>query len=90
MSAVFILFDRDIQDVELIIHAFKKMNIPMIYVRTKCDNFKEGGQKAIETQLKIDQGEISKIDESCKEVIPVGYGMYNEIKKTMKMKKMMY
>ena len=82
MSKVIILFDRDINDIRFIIELLAKMKIPRVHARTKCDLWKKG-MKPIEEQLKIDEKEASEYDEQCKQVIPVGFGMYNKIMKEL-------
>lgn len=66
MNKVFILFDRDINDVNEIIMVLEKIGVPTrIYVRTKCDLW-VSGQKPVDAQLKIDKAEIMKYDKKCK------------------------
>ena len=78
MNKVFILFDRDINDIKLIIRMLGKIVPTRHYVRTKCDLWVEG-QKPVDAQLKLDEGEIKKYDDKCNEVIAVGYEMYSGI-----------
>lgn len=84
MGTVFILFDRDIDDIHFIIELLTKMGIPRVYARTKCDLWKVG-MMPIAEQLKIDVREIKKYDPSCEKVLEVGYKMYNGIKKELKL-----
>mgnify|MGYP003686547365 CR=1 FL=1 len=74
MSKVFILFDRDVDDVHFIIQVFATMKVPRVIVRTKCDQWKEG-MKTVEEQLKIDLEEVRKYDPECKKVLCCGRGM---------------
>ena len=42
MTKIFILFDRDIDDIHFIVQLITAMKIPRVYVRTKCDKWKVG------------------------------------------------
>jgi predicted GTPase len=83
LDEALILFDRDVDDVHLIINLISKMVPKVIYARTKCDLWKPG-MLPIEEQLKIDLAEIQKYDPKAKEVIPIGFGMYDKIKGALK------
>jgi hypothetical protein len=53
LDTVIILFDRDVDDVHLIISILSKIVPNVIYVRTKCDLWR-AGMKSLEEQLRVD------------------------------------
>jgi hypothetical protein len=84
MTKIFILFDRDIDDIHFIVELLAKMKAitetKIVYVRTKCDTW-QPGMKPIEEQLQIDLKEIRRYDPNCEKVLAVGFKMYDEIRK---------
>jgi hypothetical protein len=83
LDLIFILFETEVDSVRLIIKAFVAMKKKLKYVRTQCDKHKEG-MKPLKEELQNDLNQIKLYDPACKEVIPVGYGMYEELKKHLK------
>ena len=80
MSKVIILFERDIEDIRMIVKMFARMKIPRVYVRGKTDLWRMG-MKPVNDQLAVDLDEIWKYDEECMKVISTGRGNRQEVKK---------
>lgn len=58
MSKVYVLFDREIDDIKFIVKMLAAMGLNVEYVRTKCDLHQKGMKKTINEQIQIDLQEL--------------------------------